>query len=175
MKTREERLEAKRVYFQSEKGQATWQRYKNSPAGKATELRYTQSPRGKETKRRNHISPAGLACEQRRRASGRGEWSHKKYRQTEKGKLALLRTYLKGYGLDIKSYEKMLARQNRVCAICGAANADGRRLCIDHCHTTGRVRALLCNSCNAMIGHAKENVLVLYKAADYVEEHGRKK
>jgi hypothetical protein len=42
---------------------------------------------------------------------------------------------------------------------------------IDHCHTTGKVRGLLCNGCNTGIGMFKESIPALLKAADYIFEH----
>lgn len=48
------------------------------------------------------------------------------------------------YGLTNGAYQKLLADQGGVCAICKRPN----KLCVDHCHTTGLVRGLLCYSCN---------------------------
>lgn len=41
---------------------------------------------------------------------------------------------------------------------------------IDHCHTTGKIRGLLCTNCNNMLGKAKDNVEVLKKAISYLEQ-----
>lgn len=58
---------------------------------------------------------------------------------------------LKGYGITAKQYDTMLAQQGGGCAVCGTA-PDGKRLHIDHCHQSGRVRALLCSPCNLALG-----------------------
>jgi hypothetical protein len=46
----------------------------------------------------------------------------------------------------------MLASQNHVCAVCGEKPGGGSPLAVDHCHVTGRVRALLCTVCNFKLG-----------------------
>jgi Recombination endonuclease VII len=54
----------------------------------------------------------------------------------------------KKYGLPPGTYQRMLAEQNGLCAICKRR----RKLCIDHDHVTKQVRQLLCNKCNLAIG-----------------------
>lgn len=53
---------------------------------------------------------------------------------------------------------------NKVCAICLGT----KKLCIDHCHKTGRVRGALCASCNNMLGQAKDRVDLLLRAIEYL-------
>ena len=71
------------------------------------------------------------------------------------------------YGMSLRDYDLMLARQRGVCAVCGEQPA--RRLCVDHCHVTGKVRGLLCSPCNLAIGQFKDSPARLRKAAAYVE------
>lgn len=55
------------------------------------------------------------------------------------------------YGLTGETYKAMLKEQGGVCALCKMP--PGRfRLCVDHCHKTGKVRSLLCGKCNSVIG-----------------------
>jgi len=57
------------------------------------------------------------------------------------------------YGITTEQYEKMLSSQNGVCFICLKVQGDGKRkLAIDHCHKTGKVRGLLCCKCNGNLG-----------------------
>lgn len=58
---------------------------------------------------------------------------------------------MKNYGVTEEWYEQTLAKQNGTCAICKKAHKSGCRLSVDHCHTTGRVRGLLCKRCNALV------------------------
>jgi Autographiviridae endonuclease VII len=58
---------------------------------------------------------------------------------------------LKKYGMTIEDYEVMLKKQGGRCALC-RRKAGKRRLAVDHCHRTNRVRGLLCAPCNMGIG-----------------------
>lgn len=79
--------------------------------------------------------------------------------------------YLKSkFGITPERYEEMLAAQNGVCAICGS-DQPGRNSTyfhVDHCHDTGTVRGLLCNGCNLGLGHFKDDISRLEKAAKYL-------
>ncbi len=64
------------------------------------------------------------------------------------------------------AYEEMLEAQNRRCAICGAPHDEQKRgLAVDHCHTTGKVRGLLCSPCNSQLIVVCENQLHLVERA----------
>ncbi len=66
----------------------------------------------------------------------------------------------------------MLASQDGKCAICGTTDT-GKHMnfCIDHDHATGKIRSLLCNFCNAGLGHFRDNPQLLRKGADYIIKH----
>jgi hypothetical protein len=74
----------------------------------------------------------------------------------------------KQYNLTPEGYDDILKRQKGVCAICDRISIDGRRLHVDHCHQTGKVRGLLCHDCNRGIGMFKDDSTKLQKAADYL-------
>ena len=78
--------------------------------------------------------------------------------------------YLRNFGISLEQYEEMLRRQDSVCAICSGVNANGRRLSVDHHHTTGVVRALLCFACNVAIGHMRDDPDLLRLAAAYLTD-----
>lgn len=75
------------------------------------------------------------------------------------------------YGLTVDSYEELKETQNNKCAICDAEGTLEKRLVIDHDHTTGNVRQLLCDSCNRGIGLLGDDAHRLQKAADYLRKH----
>jgi hypothetical protein len=75
---------------------------------------------------------------------------------------------LKTFGLTIQQYEEMLQLQQGVCAICAETCTSGKRLAVDHCHVTGRVRQLLCRRCNQSIGKFNDDPVLLQKAVDYL-------
>lgn len=67
----------------------------------------------------------------------------------------------------------MLSIQNFSCAICGGNDFEriGRVLSVDHDHKTGKVRGLLCLTCNSGLGIFKDDPVLLKKASSYLEEH----
>lgn len=69
------------------------------------------------------------------------------------------------YGLNESDVEIMKEEQNNKCAICW----EDRKLNIDHCHTTGVVRGLLCNVCNTGLGKVREDPDTLRRAVEYIE------
>lgn len=84
------------------------------------------------------------------------------------------------YGLTLEQYHQMFEDQKGVCSICKqpelARRKDGSKipLHVDHDHVTGLVRSLLCQCCNQGLGHFKDNVQLILKAADYISYHQRK-
>ncbi len=77
------------------------------------------------------------------------------------------------YKITRADYMRMLEEQNYGCAFCGreGAHDDLKFLHVDHCHSTGKVRGLLCFNCNGMLGQAKDNLETLRKAIAYLEKH----
>jgi Recombination endonuclease VII len=75
------------------------------------------------------------------------------------------------YGITEKDYLLLLASQNNGCAICGAALAASgqhRRLHVDHCHQTNKIRGLLCNNCNNGLGRFQHDPKLLAAAVQYL-------
>lgn len=73
------------------------------------------------------------------------------------------------YGIEMAEYDAMLAAQGGVCAICkGPHRGVGKRLHVDHCHDTGKVRGLLCGNCNTFIGLAEHDPHRLRQAIAYL-------
>jgi hypothetical protein len=78
------------------------------------------------------------------------------------------------FGITREQYDALLEKQGGGCAFCGvdaSIDPDGKRhmLSVDHCHTTGEIRGLLCRNHNTMIGMAQDDPEILLKAAMYVE------
>lgn len=72
----------------------------------------------------------------------------------------------KRHGITKEDYEKMERDQDNKCKICAQTKA----LYIDHCHTTNRIRGLLCRDCNTAIGLLKENIDFFRRAIDYIKD-----
>lgn len=80
----------------------------------------------------------------------------------------------KNYKLTLEEYQELFGRQDGKCAIC---KSTGFQLCqnqrqlivIDHCHSSGKVRGLLCHNCNRALGLFKDSVSNLQNAILYLE------
>lgn len=75
------------------------------------------------------------------------------------------------YGITENEYAKMLSNQNGVCAICSYAPSNDKAhklLVVDHEHSTGELRGLICHWCNSGLGHFKDSVLILQDAIRYL-------
>lgn len=82
-------------------------------------------------------------------------------------------TNLKKKGMTCGDYERMLADQSGLCGICGTAEPGGRgRFHVDHDHSAGTIRGLLCNGCNIGLGHFHDNIESLAKAIQYLDRRG---
>lgn len=76
------------------------------------------------------------------------------------------------YNLSKEKYIEILNQQNNCCAIClcSKESLPNKTLHVDHCHSTGIVRGLLCGSCNRALGLFKENKDYLSRTIEYLEK-----
>jgi len=95
---------------------------------------------------------------------------------SEKLRLKRLKSELRSrYNLQWEDYLILLETHNNVCGICKKPETSisrfgtPKRLTIDHCHITGRIRGLLCDNCNRGIGHLQDNVSILQAALEYLK------
>ncbi len=90
-------------------------------------------------------------------------YSKKTYNKMYKGNYIALRkkTLRHKYGITIEEYNEMLVDQNYLCKLCNKK----KKLVIDHCHKTKRVRGLLCDSCNTKLGwlENREQAIMEYR------------
>jgi hypothetical protein len=138
---------------------------KHSEAAKASARRrrekYEQSERGKakiqELDRNKHQRHKDT------RNAKRKEWYEgNKEKQRDSA-------YKKLYQMTLDDYNRMFADQEGKCLICKIhQNELKTKLCVDHCHTTGLVRGLLCNSCNNLLARAKDSIETLQNAITYL-------
>lgn len=76
------------------------------------------------------------------------------------------------FGMTYEEYELLLKSQNNCCDICGKSpKKNGKMLAVDHCHRSKKNRALLCSSCNILIGFIEKNQIPFDKITDYLEKH----
>ena len=73
------------------------------------------------------------------------------------------------FGIEYSTFEEWLKEQNYKCYICHEA-IDENSARVDHNHTTGKIRKLLCNGCNVVLGHSREKISVLENCIRYIRE-----
>lgn len=78
----------------------------------------------------------------------------------------------KRYGLTLEEYNEISKTQNDCCAICGKHKSKLKKeLVVDHCHSTGKVRGLLCYGCNTSLGVFNDDIRILQKAINYLKNY----
>lgn len=82
--------------------------------------------------------------------------------------------YARTYGISREEWEAMYARQGGRCFIClgegFTMKADHEaKLMVDHCHSTGKVRGLLCHNCNRALGLLQDDKQAIKRALEYLE------
>ena len=97
--------------------------------------------------------------------------------QKNKEKLRDL-AYQRKFGITIEEYNNLFDLQKGVCKLCNCPETKVnrkstglvKRLAVDHCHSSGKVRGLLCQDCNVGLGSFKDNIEVIQKAIKYLKE-----
>lgn len=80
------------------------------------------------------------------------------------------RRRLRRYGITQGEYDDLFRRQNGCCRGCSTTSPGKKGWQIDHCHGSGKVRAIMCGGCNSSLAHAKENPTTLRRLADFIEQ-----
>lgn len=81
------------------------------------------------------------------------------------------------YKISYADYEAKWEAQKGKCAICGiyrpcaVGTRKTKRLCVDHCHRTNKFRGLICDSCNKLLGFAKDRPGILFNAIRYLKTY----
>lgn len=99
--------------------------------------------------------------------------SRAKYQKTRRHNRSQEYYWITRYGLTPGQWDQMAYDQGYRCAICPTefAALGPRQVHVDHNHATGKIRGLLCGSCNRALGYFKDRPDVLEKAARYLEKH----
>ena len=73
------------------------------------------------------------------------------------------------YGITLDQWNEMFSEQGGCCAICNKHQSELKKnLAVDHNHTTGEIRKLLCSNCNTAIGLLNEDTELLLNAIEYL-------
>ena len=97
-------------------------------------------------------------------------YTNKKWRAENKDSIRNSKLMSK-YGISIEDYNDMLHEQRGLCKICRTEGRSKRirNLNVDHCHTTGKVRGLLCDTCNKALGLLDDKEELLLRAVKYLK------
>lgn len=138
------------------------ERYKNDAAYKALVDARNATRRDDPNRRRKAVA---VAAKWKKNNPGRYEELNRKYLLAE-------------FGITPEQYMAMHDAQGGKCAICWQPETTPNRrrtgvrmLAVDHCHTSGVVRALLCSACNTSLGKFREDPALLRAAAVYLEKY----
>lgn len=115
-------------------------------------------------KNRSYLRYVCKQCENKRALDSYYK-NHTKNKQKGKDKQLKL-----NYGITREEFNILLESQNYKCAICGTTDSGSRDWHVDHCHTTGRVRGLLCHHCNTGIGLLKDDPIIIKNALEYLSK-----
>jgi hypothetical protein len=130
-----------------------------SLAEKAARHRANPEPARERTRRWQRENPERYAAKQAEfRSSGRKKISDRKSHLKRK------------FGITLEQYDAMLAEQGGGCGICRKPPRDDISLHVDHDHETGRIRGLLCFTCNNALGDFDDDASLLRSAIRYVEQ-----
>ncbi len=110
-----------------------------------------------------------------RKASPKDNDRNKAYNKTNAARIRgmKLRKYWPGVTWEqaLLNHKAFLDAQGARCAICSRPGHPTKGLHVDHCHTTGKVRGLLCYNCNNAIGRLKDDTRILLEAVAYITRH----
>lgn len=120
---------------------------------------------------RENPEPARERARQWQRANPeRHAENQRDWRESGRKAAADRKSYLRRkYGITPDDYDRMLAEQGGVCAICGRPPRDDISFHVDHVHGTRDIRGLLCFRCNNALGDFEDDTALLRTAAGYVE------
>jgi len=136
----------------------------------------TEEEMSKDTNRKKGISSWCKSC----RTSSAKTWKNNNPNRLTKRNsptYEVARNYIlkHRYGISGEDYSNLLKQQNNCCAICKRnINQITYHLHVDHCHTTGEVRGLLCAPCNRYLGYIKDDKTILNTAILYLKERYNK-
>jgi len=88
--------------------------------------------------------------------------------------------YKRKYGITLEERDALLANQNGLCKICrsdtefapvgaGRMNNTDTFAVVDHCHTTNKIRGILCGKCNTGLGAFRDSEDALLNAIQYLK------
>lgn len=101
--------------------------------------------------------------------NARSRRNYDKNRERDKAN-ATERYYVNTHGITRNEVGQLLLGQSNKCAICAKTIFMGGKAGAhyDHDHLTNKYRGILCNNCNLMLGHANDDITILFNAINYL-------
>ncbi|GAA3781171.1 endonuclease VII domain-containing protein [Streptomyces phyllanthi] len=139
----------------------------------AARYRRRQEARGKPVREKVDVPPGHKLCRRCGEVKPHSEWHRKATASDGLSTRCKACRAVRGrqdhlwrkYGITETERDELIASQGSVCCVC----LEALPVHVDHCHKTGRVRGVLCFSCNAALGQFKDRPDVIRRAATYVE------
>lgn len=156
LKNPEKYLETRRIYREKHKEEIAEKRAKNREEHKIYAKEYYN----------NNIEKIKLYYSQ--------EHIKKKNKENKRKNSILIRErrLKKNWNLTIMEYNKMFDDQHGCCAICNTHQSKVKKsFSVDHNHATGKIRGLLCNTCNTSLGGFKDDINIIFKAIEYLKKY----
>lgn len=144
--------------------------YCKACAKRAVDLWKAENPEKRKVNQANHFQKYKSAYNEKRKARRAMFPDEVRAQQAKHAKKHRLKSQ---YGLTSDDVEAMIAGQNNRCAICGVEFSATKKPVIDHCHSSGVVRSILCSPCNTALGHIEKDGF-FSAAIRYLERHGKR-
>lgn len=122
--------------------------------------------------RSNYCRPCGRTYSQNWTTPEKLAQKYRARRLPERARKHKSSWLLKKYGITIEQYEFIWENQGKCCKICRTIeNSKGKSFAVDHCHVTLKVRGILCDNCNQLLGKAKDDYKILENAIEYLKSN----
>lgn len=127
--------------------------------------RYAENPEKFKARHRQWIADNPERAKELRNLSYKKTYTTNKYAEGVRKC-----TLKKKYGITPDFYEMVWEQQKGLCAVCNKPEKTKKRLAVDHCHSTGEVRGLLCMKCNTALGKLNDDATLIEKLLKYIKD-----
>lgn len=161
--------EHKRKLSESHKGQTSSRKGKTFVDKEESKKKRSEYEKKWKSENRERLRKLDRAWKSKNREKV-NESSKKAYHRRKER--ALDRVRFRKYGITGEEFRQRLAQQHYKCSVCGGDGSD-KNLSVDHSHETGKIRGLICNSCNMALGNVKDSIEILKNLITYLEYYGK--
>lgn len=144
--------------------------HKDSTKRKAYMKKYMELPQNKE--KRSRYGKEYYQKTKEAQKAKRKEYVKRPEVAAKRRERCYARKLVRDYGITPQRYQEMLAEQDHKCKACGKnlAVISRQLIHVDHCHTTGKVRGILCHHCNCALGNVGDSIDKLLSLIEYLKK-----